>query len=86
MRRYTVIGAGPVARSEAVKKMWDYIKANMAEFYDSIVAQMPLGRLGNPDEVAKAIAFATGTPTRGSDAFAEGSATPIARWAPSATG
>jgi len=23
-----VIGAGPVARSEAVKKMWDYIKAN----------------------------------------------------------
>jgi chromatin remodeling complex protein RSC6 len=23
-----VIGAGPVARSAAVKKMWDYIKAN----------------------------------------------------------
>jgi chromatin remodeling complex protein RSC6 len=23
-----VIGPGPVARSEAVKKMWDYIKAN----------------------------------------------------------
>lgn len=52
--RINMVSPGPITYPGG---NWDYIKANMAEFYDSIVAQMPLGRLGNPDEVAKAIAF-----------------------------
>ena len=36
---------------------WDKIKQGRPEFYDKTLAQVPLGRLGDPDEVANAIAF-----------------------------
>lgn len=36
---------------------WDKIKQGRPEFYDKTLAQVPAGRLGDPDEVANAIAF-----------------------------
>jgi 3-oxoacyl-[acyl-carrier protein] reductase len=36
---------------------WDKIKAGRPELYDKTVAQVPLGRLGQAEEVANAVAF-----------------------------
>jgi len=36
---------------------WDFIKNNMADFYNSTLATIPMGRMGSADEVARAIAF-----------------------------
>jgi NAD(P)-dependent dehydrogenase (short-subunit alcohol dehydrogenase family) len=36
---------------------WDYIKNNMAEIYDSTLAQIPRGSMGTAEEVANAVAF-----------------------------
>lgn len=36
---------------------WDYIKANMPEVYDATIAQIPIGRLGTPEEIANAVTF-----------------------------
>jgi NAD(P)-dependent dehydrogenase (short-subunit alcohol dehydrogenase family) len=36
---------------------WETIKAHVKPLYDGTLAQMPLGRFGEPDEVAKAIVF-----------------------------
>ena len=36
---------------------WEAIKANMEEFYNGVVAQMPMGRLGEPQEVANSVVF-----------------------------
>lgn len=36
---------------------WAYIKANMTEFHDSILAQIPMGRMCSGVEIGKAIAF-----------------------------
>lgn len=36
---------------------WPYIKENMREFYDSIVAQIPAGRMCTGEEIGRAIAF-----------------------------
>lgn len=36
---------------------WDYIKNNLADIYESTVAQMPRGSLGSAEEVANAVAF-----------------------------
>jgi 3-oxoacyl-[acyl-carrier protein] reductase len=36
---------------------WEAIKARMPEFYDGTVAKMPMKRLGEPIEIANAIAF-----------------------------
>ncbi len=36
---------------------WDAIKTHMEAFYDTIVDKMPIKRLGEPAEVARAIAF-----------------------------
>ena len=36
---------------------WDRIKAGRPEVYDSIVAKVPMGRLGQGDEIARTIAF-----------------------------
>ena len=36
---------------------WQYIKDNMPEFHDSILGQIPFGRMGTGEEIGKAIAF-----------------------------
>ena len=36
---------------------WDFIKNNMAELYDSTLAQIPQGRMGTAEEIANAVAF-----------------------------
>ena len=36
---------------------WDYINSNMADFYNSTLANQPSGRMGRADEVANAVAF-----------------------------
>jgi NAD(P)-dependent dehydrogenase (short-subunit alcohol dehydrogenase family) len=36
---------------------WEAIKAGMRELYDATLAQMPMGRFGEPEEVAKTIVF-----------------------------
>ena len=52
--RVNVVSPGPVFFEGG---NWDTIKTHMEAFYDSIVEKMPLKRLGNPNEVANAIAF-----------------------------
>lgn len=37
---------------------WDFIKNNMADVYNGTLSQIPMGRMGNAEEVAKVIAFA----------------------------
>jgi 3-oxoacyl-[acyl-carrier protein] reductase len=36
---------------------WEYIKNNMAELYDSTLAQIPQGHMGTAQEIANAVAF-----------------------------
>ena len=52
--RVNTVSPGPI---EYPTGNWAAIKANMADFYNATVAQMPMGRLGAPDEVAKAVVF-----------------------------
>jgi 3-oxoacyl-[acyl-carrier protein] reductase len=52
--RVNTITPGPI---EYVGGNWEMIKGAMPDFYNGTVAQMPMGRLGSPDEVAKAVAF-----------------------------
>lgn len=37
--------------------LWDHAREESPDFYQSTVAQQPMGRLGRPDEVADAVAF-----------------------------
>jgi len=52
--RVNVVSPGPVYFEGG---NWSVIKEHMAAFYDATVAKMPIGRLGEPGEVANAIAF-----------------------------
>ncbi|MEH6590717.1 MAG: SDR family NAD(P)-dependent oxidoreductase [Halioglobus sp.] len=36
---------------------WEFIKNNMADLYDSTLAQIPTGRMGSAEEIANAVAF-----------------------------
>jgi NAD(P)-dependent dehydrogenase (short-subunit alcohol dehydrogenase family) len=36
---------------------WEMIKGTNQKFYDSTVRQIPCGRMGTPDEVARVVAF-----------------------------
>ena len=36
---------------------WDRLKQNRPEFYETIRSRIPVGRLGRPEEVARAVAF-----------------------------
>ena len=36
---------------------WAYIKQNMAAVYEGTLKNVPMGRLGDADEIARAIAF-----------------------------
>jgi 3-oxoacyl-[acyl-carrier protein] reductase len=52
--RVNSVSPGPI---EYATGNWEAIKAGMPDFYKGTVAQMPMGRLGNPDEVARAVVF-----------------------------
>jgi 3-oxoacyl-[acyl-carrier protein] reductase len=52
--RVNAVSPGPI---EYPTGNWDAIKGGMPDFYKATVAQMPMGRLGSPDEVARAIVF-----------------------------
>jgi NAD(P)-dependent dehydrogenase (short-subunit alcohol dehydrogenase family) len=52
--RVNVVSPGPVFFEGG---NWDTIKTHMTAFYDSTVAKMPIKRLGDPREIAAAIAF-----------------------------
>jgi 3-oxoacyl-[acyl-carrier protein] reductase len=52
--RVNTVSPGPI---EFPTGNWGMIKNAMPDFYNSIVAQMPTGRLGAPDEVARAVVF-----------------------------
>lgn len=52
--RVNIVSPGPVFFEGG---NWDTIKQNMTAFYDTIVGKMPIKRLGDPREIANAIAF-----------------------------
>lgn len=52
--RVNVVSPGPVFFEGG---NWDTIKTHMESFYDATIAKMPIKRLGQPSEVANAIAF-----------------------------
>lgn len=52
--RVNTVTPGPI---EYPTGNWEMIKGAMPDFYNGTVAQMPMGRLGAPDEVARAIVF-----------------------------
>lgn len=53
--RANCISPGPI---EMEGRAWDQIKGSMPDFYKGILAQIPMGRMGTGEEVARAIAFA----------------------------
>lgn len=52
--RVNVVSPGPV---EFEGGNWDMIKGTMEKFYANTLRQQPSGRLGKPEEIARAIAF-----------------------------
>jgi 3-oxoacyl-[acyl-carrier protein] reductase len=64
--RVNAVSPGPIFIDGGA---WDMIKTNMTAFYDSTIAQIPLGRMGTAEEVAAQVAllvsprggFTTGT-------------------------
>ncbi len=52
--RVNCITPGPVMTEDGP---WTFIKANMPDFYNGIMAQIPMGRMTTGEELAKAIAF-----------------------------
>lgn len=52
--RVNCISPGPV---EMEGRAWDQIKQGMPEFYEGMLKQIPFGRMGTGEEIAKAIAF-----------------------------
>ena len=52
--RVNVVSPGPIYFKGGA---WEYIEQNMKDLYDSTLAQIPWGRMGTPEDVAKAVAF-----------------------------
>lgn len=52
--RVNCVSPGPIFTEDGP---WAYIKENMGEFHDSILQQIPMGRMGSGEELARAIAF-----------------------------
>lgn len=52
--RVNCVSPGPIYTEDGP---WAYIKENMTEFHDGIVSQIPMGRMGTGEELARAIAF-----------------------------
>ncbi len=52
--RVNCVSPGPVYFAGGA---WEYIKNNMAELYQSTLAQIPRGSMGTPEEVARTVVF-----------------------------
>jgi 3-oxoacyl-[acyl-carrier protein] reductase len=52
--RVNTVSPGPIEFSGGA---WDKLREAMPEFYESIRSRVPIGRLGRPEEVARAVAF-----------------------------
>lgn len=52
--RVNIVSPGPV---EFEGGNWEMIKGAMEKFYNSILRQQPTGRLGTPEEIARAVVF-----------------------------
>ena len=52
--RVNCVSPGPI---EYATGNWETIKNNMPDFYEATLAQMPMGRLGKPCDVAKSVVF-----------------------------
>jgi NAD(P)-dependent dehydrogenase (short-subunit alcohol dehydrogenase family) len=52
--RVNTVSPGPILIEDG---SWDYIRKNAPQMYESTLAQLPLGRMGTADEVARAVAF-----------------------------
>jgi 3-oxoacyl-[acyl-carrier protein] reductase len=60
--RVNCITPGPVWTEDGP---WVNIKENMRDFYDGIVAQIPLGKMTTGEEIAKTIAFVASPASKG---------------------
>ena len=52
--RVNMVSPGPISYPGG---NWEGAKAMMPDLYNGIVGQIPMGRMGTPEEVAKAVAF-----------------------------
>ena len=52
--RVNTVSPGPIYFEGGV---WEHVKDNLPTVYDGAMTQMPIGRLGRPEEVANAVAF-----------------------------
>lgn len=52
--RVNTISPGPILFKDG---SWDQVRQGMPEMFESTVAQIPLGRMGSAEEVARAVAF-----------------------------
>ncbi len=52
--RVNTVSPGPIY---FVDGPWDNIKINRTAMYDSVIATIPVGRMGKPEEVAAAVAY-----------------------------
>ena len=52
--RVNTVSPGPI---DFPGGAWDNLHTNRAEFYEAIRSRIPVGRLGKPEEVARAVAF-----------------------------
>lgn len=52
--RVNTVSPGPI---EFEGGFWDYARTNMTELYQSVLDDMPIGRMGSPEEVANAVVF-----------------------------
>ncbi|MEO0981297.1 MAG: SDR family oxidoreductase [Pseudomonadota bacterium] len=53
--RVNTVSPGPIYIEGGA---WNFVKDNMKPFYDATLAAIPMGRMGNAEEVANAIVFA----------------------------
>lgn len=52
--RVNTVSPGPIDFPDGA---WDNLHRNRPEFYETIQSRIPIGRLGRPEEVARAVAF-----------------------------